>query len=65
MKYVIGIDLGTTNSALAFTEIKPGADAFDGPQQHGFRRGVGGQHDRDLPGVVRGLLLHTDLRRGP
>ena len=32
MKYVIGIDLGTTNSALAFTEIKPGADAFDTPE---------------------------------
>lgn len=31
-KYVIGIDLGTTNSALAFTEIKPGADAFDIPE---------------------------------
>jgi molecular chaperone DnaK (HSP70) len=32
MKYVIGIDLGTTNSALAYTEIKPGADAFDTPE---------------------------------
>src|SRR5579872_5216500 len=32
MKYVIGIDLGTTNSALAYTEIKPGADAFDMPE---------------------------------
>jgi molecular chaperone DnaK (HSP70) len=29
MKYVIGIDLGTTNSALAYTEIKPDADRFD------------------------------------
>jgi hypothetical protein len=29
MQYVIGIDLGTTNSALAFTEIKPDADPFD------------------------------------
>jgi len=27
MKYVIGIDLGTTNSALAFTEFKPDAEA--------------------------------------
>jgi hypothetical protein len=31
MKYVIGIDLGTTNSALAYAEIKPGADRFDTP----------------------------------
>ena len=31
MKYVIGIDLGTTNSALAYTEIKPDADPFDRP----------------------------------
>ncbi len=27
-KYVIGIDLGTTNSALAYAEILPGADPF-------------------------------------
>ena len=27
-KYVIGIDLGTTNSALSYAEIKPGADPF-------------------------------------
>jgi molecular chaperone DnaK (HSP70) len=27
-KYVIGIDLGTTNSALAYTEIRPDADPF-------------------------------------
>ena len=27
-KYVIGIDLGTTNSALAYAEVKAGADAF-------------------------------------
>ena len=27
-KYVIGIDLGTTNSALAYAEIRPGADPF-------------------------------------
>ena len=27
-KYVIGIDLGTTNSALAFAAIRPGADPF-------------------------------------
>jgi len=27
-KYVIGIDLGTTNSALAFAEIRPDADPF-------------------------------------
>ena len=32
MKYVIGIDLGTTNSALAYTEIKPDADRFDAPE---------------------------------
>src|SRR5579871_2219733 len=31
MKYVIGIDLGTTNSALAYTELKPGADPFATP----------------------------------
>ena len=31
MKYVIGIDLGTTNSALAYTEIKSDADPFDTP----------------------------------
>ena len=31
MKYVIGIDLGTTNSALAYTEIKSDADPFDAP----------------------------------
>jgi hypothetical protein len=31
MKYVIGIDLGTTNSALAYTEIRPDADRFDKP----------------------------------
>jgi len=31
MKYVIGIDLGTTNSALAYTEFKPNADRFDKP----------------------------------
>src|SRR5947208_10284393 len=31
MKYVIGIDLGTTNSALAYTEIRPDADPFDTP----------------------------------
>lgn len=30
MKYVIGIDLGTTNSALAYTEIK--ADPLDTPE---------------------------------
>jgi len=28
-KYVIGIDLGTTNSALAYAEIRPGADPFE------------------------------------
>ena len=27
-KYVIGIDLGTTNSALAYAEILPDADTF-------------------------------------
>jgi len=27
-KYVIGIDLGTTNSALAYTEVSAGADPF-------------------------------------
>ncbi|HEV2447653.1 MAG TPA: Hsp70 family protein [Candidatus Sulfopaludibacter sp.] len=27
-QYVIGIDLGTTNSALAYAEIRPGADQF-------------------------------------
>jgi Ethanolamine utilization protein EutJ (predicted chaperonin) len=27
-RYVIGIDLGTTNSALAYAEIRPEADAF-------------------------------------
>jgi hypothetical protein len=27
-KYVIGIDLGTTNSTLSFAEIRPGADPF-------------------------------------
>ena len=32
MKYVIGIDLGTTNSALAYTEIKD--DALDAPEVH-------------------------------
>ncbi len=31
MKYVIGIDLGTTNSALAYTEIKSDAGPFDTP----------------------------------
>lgn len=31
-KYVIGIDLGTTNSALAFTEIQPGAGPLDIPK---------------------------------
>ena len=34
MKYVIGIDLGTTNSALAYSEIKPGADGSDAPEVH-------------------------------
>ncbi|PWU12114.1 MAG: nucleotide-binding protein [Terriglobia bacterium] len=28
-KYVIGIDLGTTNSAVSYAEIKPGADPFE------------------------------------
>jgi molecular chaperone DnaK (HSP70) len=32
MKYVIGIDLGTTNSALAYSELKPDADPFDTPE---------------------------------
>ena len=32
MKYVIGIDLGTTNSALAYTEINPGAERPDAPE---------------------------------
>ena len=32
MKYVIGIDLGTTNSALAYTELKPDADPLDLPE---------------------------------
>ncbi len=32
MKYVIGIDLGTTNSALAYSEIKRGADGPDAPE---------------------------------
>ena len=27
-RYVIGIDLGTTNSALAYAEVKPDADPF-------------------------------------
>ncbi len=31
MKYVIGIDLGTTNSALAYAEIRPDAGPFDTP----------------------------------
>jgi len=31
MKYVTGIDLGTTNSALAYTEIKSDAGPFDTP----------------------------------
>jgi hypothetical protein len=31
-RYVIGIDLGTTNSALAFAEIRPEADPFDPPK---------------------------------
>jgi molecular chaperone DnaK (HSP70) len=30
-RYVIGIDLGTTNSAMAFAELKPGADPFAPP----------------------------------
>jgi hypothetical protein len=32
MKYVIGIDLGTTNSALAYAEIRPDADPFGTPE---------------------------------
>ena len=32
MKYVIGIDLGTTNSALACSELKPDAGPFDTPE---------------------------------
>src|SRR5260370_37448560 len=32
MKYVIGIDLGTTNSALAYAEIRPDADPFAMPE---------------------------------
>ncbi|MBZ5592214.1 MAG: Hsp70 family protein [Acidobacteriia bacterium] len=32
MKYVIGIDLGTTNSALAYTELRSDADSFDTPE---------------------------------
>jgi hypothetical protein len=31
-KYVIGIDLGTTNSALSYAEIRPDADSFDLPK---------------------------------
>ena len=31
-KYVIGIDLGTTNSALAYAELRSGADPFDLPK---------------------------------
>jgi hypothetical protein len=31
-KYVIGIDLGTTNSALAYSEIRADADPFDPPK---------------------------------
>lgn len=31
MKYVIGIDLGTTNSALAYTEIKSDAGPLETP----------------------------------
>jgi hypothetical protein len=31
-KYVIGIDLGTTNSALAYTDAQPGADPFHLPK---------------------------------
>jgi molecular chaperone DnaK (HSP70) len=31
-KYVIGVDLGTTNSALAYSEIRPGADPFETPR---------------------------------
>ena len=33
-KYVIGIDLGTTNSALAFAEIRVDADPLSLPQVH-------------------------------
>src|SRR6267154_1014048 len=32
MKYVIGIDLGTTNSALAYAEIRADAGPFDTPE---------------------------------
>jgi len=32
MKYVIGIDLGTTNSALAYAEITPDIGPFDAPE---------------------------------
>ena len=32
MKYVIGIDLGTTNSALAFTEFAPDSGPLDTPE---------------------------------
>src|SRR5579864_5764235 len=32
MKYVIGIDLGTTNSALAFTEFTPDSGPLDTPE---------------------------------
>ena len=31
-KYVIGIDLGTTNSALAYAELRPVTDPFDLPK---------------------------------
>jgi hypothetical protein len=31
-RYVIGIDLGTTNSALAYAELKPGADPLELPK---------------------------------
>src|SRR6202166_879349 len=34
MKYVIGIDLGTTNSALAYTAIRPDAGPLDTPDVH-------------------------------
>ena len=34
MKYVIGIDLGTTNSALAYAEIRPDAGPLDTPDVH-------------------------------
>ncbi|HXK03854.1 MAG TPA: hypothetical protein VMS37_15740, partial [Verrucomicrobiae bacterium] len=27
-KFIVGIDLGTTNSALAYTELRPDADPF-------------------------------------